>query len=223
MSLFNITRRVPNVVDMSIDQFRANFPTPTDPVLLAEQYAIEFAVNWDSPYNPVLYQGSALVLTLNGLRTENVNPFQGSTGGGGAEFRNKIRFLYNPSDLGLLDTDIHFLRVVPIIRGVPQTPGQPLMVLPTELYRGPYLPLVLSGTPAAPVTIKLPRTCSATQIRVLSGSITLYLGTTQFPITLTSGTSFDSFSAENLSVTSLTLDGGGDVEMSFALGPKASN
>lgn len=223
MTTFSVTRRIEGVVDLSITRFFNNFPLPADPLVLAEQYRIESALNWDDVFVPLVYNAAPLVVNLNGLRTKSVNPYQGSTGGGGAEFRDKIRVLYNATDVGLNDNDIHFLRIVPIIRGVDQTPGPILMVMPPALYRGPYLPLVLTGSTATPVTLRLPRVCSSIYARAVSGTVEIYFENTPFPVTLVNGSASEIFSNNNTSISTITLDGGGDVELSFALGPKTTN
>lgn len=211
-------------VSFSVHQRGADFadlaiPFYTDPgpsAEVAQSYVVERASNWDGVFAPLV------TLPMIGRRSVSVDRLRAGSAGSASQWRNRLRWVFNPADYSLTDSEIQWLRIVPQLVGGPAPAGPILALLPAGLYRQAYFPLVLNGTtPGSPLTLRLPRTSTALTIRAVSGSSTVGLsvgGAAANTITVTAGGDLVEYANNNINFDALVLSGGGDVEITCALG-----
>lgn len=218
MSSFSVLQRGADFADLAVPHYR-------DPATqrLAQVYQVERASNWDAAFAPLI------TLNLQGMRSRGVSPLRAGSAGSGAVWRNRIRWVFDPADYSLTDSEVQWLQITPVlpVEVPPLTPapaGPILALLPAGLYRQAYFPFVLTGTtPVTPVVLRLPRTSTSLVIRAVSGTSVVglgALGVSLNSITVTSGGALSEYSNNNINFDTLTLSGGGEVEISMALGSK---
>lgn len=214
MTAFSVLQRGADFVDVAIPFYVDPGPPPET----AQLYEVSRASNWDAAPAPLV------TLPMTGLRTKGVHPARAGSAGGAAQWRNRVRWVFNPADYGLADDVVHWLRVTPQLSGGPGPAGPLLAVLPAALYRQAYFTLTLTGTaPASPLSLRLPRTSTALVVRAVAGTTLVGINTTGAAVnsvTVTAGGPLAEYSNNNINFDELVLSGGGTVEITCALGSR---
>jgi hypothetical protein len=209
---FSVHQRGADFADLAIPFYTD--PSPSQEV--AQAYVVERASNWDGAFAPLT------TLPMTGARSKSVDRLRAGSSGSASQWRNRLRWVFNPADYSLSDSEIQWFRIVPQLAAGPAPAGPILAMLPAGLYRQAYFPLVLTGTaPIAPVTLRLPRTSTALTVRAISGTTVVGLsagGAGVNSIVVTAGGALAEYSNNNINFDTLVLSDGGDVEITCALG-----
>lgn len=95
----------------------------------ADSYKIQNAANWDGTFTTmetVPAVGGKRSPSLRGPANQTKHAVNANA------LRGKVRFLFDPGDYSLSDTDVIFYRVVPVVNGVDLSPSS-IRILPTVL------------------------------------------------------------------------------------------
>lgn len=103
-----------------------------------EDYLIKVAPNWDQEFVDLVH-----MIRSQGRSPSIANILVGE--GNPSSFRNKARYIFNPSDFDLVDDDILFIKIAPIFKGVEQEEGRLYLLLPTHIIQEDQASIALTG------------------------------------------------------------------------------
>lgn len=142
-----------------------------------DSYVIKNAANWDSTFTDIetvpfgIGKRSLKYKPTEALLANSINANQ---------LRNKTRFLFDPSDYSLVDGNVLFFRIAPVVQGLELPVGQIEILLTTAQVLSQHPALFLTGTvphgpQGAPTAIlPFPRKVSSIEIKNTSASDTVY-------------------------------------------------
>lgn len=148
----------------------------------ASSYELQYASNWDGVFAPLLSS-----LTKVGYISKSARLKQYKLVSNTGANRGGFSITFDPSDLGLSDTDLLFFKLIPTVSGAPVPDQEIFIVLPTPLWTAQTPVIVLDGNAAAATKLRLPWLIHTVSITSAStGDVSFSFGGAPITVTPTS-------------------------------------